>query len=47
VFLDGARTTRFENRDPARGVASPAFIGLQTHPAPGAVAFRNIRIRAV
>lgn len=47
VFLDGVRTTRFENLDLARGVASPAFIGLQTHPEPGTIAFRDIRIRAL
>lgn len=47
VVLNGAQTTRFENRDPARGAPAPAFVGLQTHPPPGAVAFRNIRIRAL
>jgi hypothetical protein len=45
VTLNGERVTRFENRDPARGTESPAFIGLQTHS--GRPAFRNIRIRAL
>lgn len=47
VFLNDQQTTRFVNNDPTRGAASPAFIGLQTHPAPGSVAFRNIRIREI
>jgi hypothetical protein len=45
VFLDGERTTRFENLDPARGLAAPAFVGIQTHS--GHVSFRAIRVRAV
>ena len=47
VLLNGAQTTRFDNPDPARGAAAPAFIGLQTHPAPGTISYRNIRIRAL
>jgi hypothetical protein len=47
VHVNGSQTTELENRDAARGIASPAFVGLQTHPAPGAVAFRNVRIRAL
>ena len=45
VMLNGAQTTRFENADANRGAG--AFVGLQTHPAPGAIAFRKIRIRAL
>jgi hypothetical protein len=44
VFLNGTRTTRFENTDPARGIPTPAFVGIQTHS--GSVAFRAIRLRA-
>lgn len=47
VFLNGAQTTRFENGDAARGIATPAFIGLQTHPAPGSISFKNVRVRAL
>lgn len=43
VFLNGSRTTRFENRDPGRGLAAPAFVGIQTHT--GNVAFRDLRLR--
>lgn len=45
VFLDGTRTTRFENHDAVRGEPAPAFIGIQTHS--GNVAFRDIRVRAL
>ncbi len=45
VFLDGTRTTRFENRVVGRGVAVPAFVGIQTHT--GNVAFRDIKLRAL
>ena len=47
VELNGAQTTRFTNPEPQRGTMSPAFIGLQTHPAPGSIAYRNIKIRAL
>lgn len=47
VRLDGTQTTRFENHNIMRGVPAPAFVGLQTHPAPCNVSFRNIRIRAL
>lgn len=43
VFLNGVRTTRFENLDVARGRSPPAFVGVQTHT--GNVAFRAIRLR--
>jgi hypothetical protein len=46
VQLNGAQTTRFENHDPARGNV-PGFVGLQTHPAPGAISYRAIRVRAL
>ncbi|MEO8701434.1 MAG: DUF1080 domain-containing protein [Kofleriaceae bacterium] len=45
VFLNGAQTTRFENLGDARGVATPAFVGIQTHS--GNVAFRDIRVRSL
>ena len=45
VFLNDVQTTRFENHDATRGIASPAFIGMQTHT--GRPAFRNIRVRAL
>lgn len=45
VFLNGTQTTRFENHDPGRGLAAPAFIGIQTHT--GNVAYRDIRVRAL
>jgi len=45
VFLNGTQTTRFENLDGGRGVATPAFVGIQTHT--GAVGFRDIRLRAL
>jgi len=45
VQLNGVQTTRFENHDPMRG--APGFIGLQTHPAPGAISYRAIRVRAL
>lgn len=47
VTLNGVQTTRFENHSQTRGTANPAFIGLQTHPAPCHVSFRAIRIRAL
>jgi hypothetical protein len=47
VELNGVQTTRFENGNVARGVAAPAFVGLQTHPAPGSISYRNIRIRSL
>ena len=47
VYLNDQQTTRFQNRDADRGTASTSFIGLQTHPPPGAIAFRNLRIRAL
>ena len=47
VFLNGAQTARFGNPHADRGTASPAFIGLQTHPPPGAIAYRDIRIRSL
>jgi hypothetical protein len=45
VLLDGVQTTQFVNVDAARGTETPAFIGVQTHPAPGSIAYRNIRLR--
>jgi hypothetical protein len=45
VVLNGTQVTRFVNSDPARGIATPAHIGIQTHS--GNVAFRKIRIRAL
>jgi hypothetical protein len=45
VLLNGTQSTRFVNSDPTRGTGS--FVGLQTHPAPGAIAYRNIRVRAL
>jgi hypothetical protein len=45
VTLNGTQTTRFTNLDPARGAGT--FIGLQTHPAPGSISYRNIRVRAL
>lgn len=47
VLLNGTQTTRFTNHNEVRGVPAPAFVGLQAHPAPGSVSFRNIRIRAL
>lgn len=47
VQLNGVQTTLFENRSAGRGVAAPAYIGLQVHPGDGHVGFRNIRIRAL
>lgn len=47
VYLNGAQTTHFVNRDSARGIAAPAFVGLQIHPPPGAIAYRNVRIRSL
>ena len=50
VQMNGAPTTEFENRDPARGLPStpgaPSFIGLQVYPG-SRVAFRHIAIRAL
>jgi hypothetical protein len=43
VVLNGVQVTRFVNPDAARGLAAPAFIGIQTHT--GNVGFRAIRIR--
>jgi hypothetical protein len=45
VALNGTQTTRFVNADATRGTGN--FIGLQTHPAPGSISFRNIRVRAL
>jgi hypothetical protein len=45
VLLNGEQTTRFVNSDPTRGCGR--YVGLQTHPAPGSVAFRDIRVRAL
>jgi len=45
VFLNGEKITEYVNPDPARGTASPAFLGLQTHT--GRVAFRKIQIKEV
>ncbi|NVB76772.1 MAG: DUF1080 domain-containing protein [Kofleriaceae bacterium] len=45
VRLNGRQTARFHNTNPMRGIASPAFVGLQSHPSSGPVAFRGIRIR--
>ena len=45
VFLNGEKITEYVNPDPARGTASPAFLGLQTHT--GRVAFRKIQIQEV
>jgi hypothetical protein len=47
VHLNGVQTTCFVNHNVSRGIASPAFVGLQTHPAPGSVSYRNIRMRAL
>lgn len=47
VRLNGRQTTRFENKAANRGTEHPTFVGLQTHPDTGDVAFRNIRIREV
>lgn len=47
VQLNGRQTTRFHNTNTMRGIASPAFVGLQSHPGSGAVAFRDLRLRAV
>jgi len=47
VFLNGTQTTRFVNADVTRGVPVPSFIGLQTHPAPGSISFRSVRVRAL
>lgn len=50
VRMNGAPTSEFDNRDPARGLAStpaaPSFIGLQVYPG-SRVAFRRIAIRAL
>ncbi|MDP8929568.1 MAG: DUF1080 domain-containing protein [Actinomycetota bacterium] len=50
VRLNGSQTTSFTNDDPARGRARSndplsGFIGLQSHPRPGAVAFRHIQVK--
>lgn len=45
VSLNGARTTRFENTQPGRGLPAPSYVGIQTHT--GRVAFRAIRIRPI
>ena len=46
VFLNGAKTTEYQNPDPVRGsTAAPCFVGLQTHT--GRVAFRKIQIKAL
>jgi choline dehydrogenase-like flavoprotein len=50
VRLNGYETAAFTNDDPARGRpassdAHSGFVGLQTHPAPGRVSFRAVRIK--
>lgn len=49
VRLNGRQVSRFDNREPGRGEPSkpdaPSFVGLQAHT--GAVAFRNLRLRAL
>ena len=42
VALNGTQTTRFVNTNVMRGAPAPAFIGVQTHPGNGDVAFRNV-----
>ena len=50
VVLNGHPVARFDNADPARGLATtataPSFIGLPVYPG-SRVAFRNIRIKAL
>lgn len=45
VSLNGAPVSHFVNTHPGRGLASPAYVGLQTHT--GSVAFRNISVMAL
>ncbi|MDP8931640.1 MAG: DUF1080 domain-containing protein [Actinomycetota bacterium] len=50
VRLNGNQTTSFTNDEPARGRARSddplsGFVGLQSHPRPGAAAFRHIHVK--
>lgn len=52
VRLNGYETSTFTNTDATRGLPSGSdplsgFVGLQTHPAPGRVSFRAVRIKTL